>query len=227
METFTRKNYKLRIYTKNQKLLSKMKKSLIMTKISIYKYQSIEIIIRGYELQSKEINQLVKELLKQQYLVQITILINTDIRDKLVQQLENISQCIVIVDQLQQIEQFINLYVTMVIKKPNGHSFIKQYEIDGKLLLKNKLNIKKIKKVQEQSQDDPLVEMQKKVNPSFNISTNKDQQSIKNQLDNQINPYKQAMGQSNLQIYQKEGDEKKMLVDIDDEDFEEVEEYEG
>ena len=35
----------------------------------------------------------------------------------------------------------------MVIKKSNGHSFIKQYEIDGKLLLKNKLNIKKIKKI--------------------------------------------------------------------------------
>lgn len=36
--------------------------------------------------------------------------------------------------------------VMMVLKKSNGHSFLKNYIIDGKELLRSKLKINKIKK---------------------------------------------------------------------------------
>jgi hypothetical protein len=39
-----------------------------------------------------------------------------------------------------------NLIITMVLKKANGHSFLKTYLVDGGQLQKKKLKINKIKK---------------------------------------------------------------------------------
>ncbi|CAD8095981.1 unnamed protein product [Paramecium sonneborni] len=197
--------------------------------------KSIEILISGLELAEQSIYNMIKEIFKQPFRSQISLLIAKDFKHKDLKTILNITNCRMIIEQLMESDEKVqknekeykiyNMLVTMVLKKSNGHSFLKNYIIDGKELLKNKLKINKIKK--EVQKDDKL-DVTKKIGVTFNLNLSQEQKLMKNEIDNQINPYKDIISKENAPlIYQNEGDEKRIILDDEQEDFEEVEEYEG
>ncbi|CAK59008.1 unnamed protein product (macronuclear) [Paramecium tetraurelia] len=197
--------------------------------------KSLEVLISGVELTEISIFNMIREILKQPFRSQISVLIPKEFKHRELKTIQSISNCRMIIEQLLESDEKIqksekefkiyNLMVTMVLKKSNGHSFLKNYIIDGKELLKTKLKINKIKK--EIKKDDQL-DVTKKIGATFNLNLSQEQKMMKNEIDNQINPYKEIISQENVPlIYQNEGDEKRIILDDEQEDFEEVEEYEG
>ncbi|CAD8191248.1 unnamed protein product [Paramecium pentaurelia] len=197
--------------------------------------KSLEVLISGLELAEQSIFNTIKEILKQPFRSQISLLIPKDFKHKELKTIYNISNCRMIIEQLLETDEKLqknekefkiyNLMVMMVLKKSNGHSFLKNYIIDGKELLRSKLKINKIKK---EIQKDEQLDVTKKIGATFNLNLSQEQKLMKNEVDNQINPYKEIISQENAPlIYQNEGDEKRIILDDEQEDFEEVEEYEG
>ncbi|CAD8066566.1 unnamed protein product [Paramecium primaurelia] len=197
--------------------------------------KSLEVLISGLELAEQSIFNTIKEIFKQPFRSQISLLMPKDFKHKELKTIQNISNCRMIIEQLLETDEKLqknekefkiyNLMVMMVLKKSNGHSFLKNYIIDGKELLRSKLKINKIKK---EIQKDEQLDVTKKIGATFNLNLSQEQKLMKNEVDNQINPYKEIISQENAPlIYQNEGDEKRIILDDEQEDFEEVEEYEG
>ncbi|CAD8181029.1 unnamed protein product [Paramecium pentaurelia] len=207
----------------------------VLKQIVVDNIKTLEVLISGIELADQSIFNMIKEIFKQPLRSQISILIPKDFKHRELKTILNISNCRMIIEQqletdekLQKNEKefkIYNLLVTMVLKKSNGHSFLKNYIIDGKELLKTKLKINKIKK---EIKKDEQLDVTKKIGATFNLNLSQEQKLMKNEIDNQINPYKEIITQENTPlIYQNEGDEKRIILDDEQEDFEEVEEYEG
>ncbi|CAD8195004.1 unnamed protein product [Paramecium octaurelia] len=223
-------------YVNNVYFISKEESLVnVLKQIVTDNIKSIEVLISGLELAEQSIYNTVREILKQPFRSQISLLMPKDFKHKDLKTIQSISNCRMIIEQLLESEEKLqknerefkiyNLLVMMVLKKSNGHSFLKNYIIDGKELLKTKLKINKIKK--ESQKDEPL-DVTKKIGATFNLNLSQEQKLMKSEIDNQINPYKEVISQENAPlIYQNEGDEKRIILDDEQEDFEEVEEYEG
>lgn len=161
------------------------------------KQHSLEILVRGCELSWELSTQYIMEIAAKYangiafkfIVVQITVLLPNDIPNKHQLLIQNAATCRLQIDRLMEIEdkvvvggQEFRLYdilTTMVITKSNGHSFIKRYLISGKNMHNLRLVVSKYKECPAEEQPDIMAEVQRKVNPSFNLVMTEEQRASK------------------------------------------------